>query len=209
MKMYSNTISIVHSNFRRKEPLYLFIQALFLSWTDTGFRDLQFSLVFPAKNVSSTSSWSSLRLIWNCKWNLKFQLWFRQLCGPQQPGALGGGPSCVLSAGRSSAGSSGERGPEWDWPGQGAQARPWLSALASNSKISLQTPSGDCPPPRAPGCWGPHSGWNHNWNFKFHLQFQINHNELRDEVLEIFFAIEIRAGSKISKACTRSNVLCV
>ena len=45
MKMYSNTISIVHSNFRRKEPLYLFIQALFLSWTDTGFRDLQFSLV--------------------------------------------------------------------------------------------------------------------------------------------------------------------
>ena len=54
MKMYSNTISIVHSNFRRKESLYLFIQALFLSWTDTGFRDLQFSLVFPAKNVSST-----------------------------------------------------------------------------------------------------------------------------------------------------------
>ena len=30
MKMYSNTISIVHSNFRRKESLYLFIQALFL-----------------------------------------------------------------------------------------------------------------------------------------------------------------------------------
>ena len=45
MKMYCNTISIVHSNFRRKESLYLFIQALFLSWTDTGFRDLQFSLV--------------------------------------------------------------------------------------------------------------------------------------------------------------------
>ena len=54
MKMYSNTISIVHSNFRRKESLYFFIQALFLSWTDTSFRDLQFSLVFPAKNVSST-----------------------------------------------------------------------------------------------------------------------------------------------------------
>ena len=85
------------------------------------------------------------------------------------------------------------RGPEWGWPGQGAQARPWLPALASNSKISLQTPSGS-PPPRAPGCWGPHSGWNHNWNFKFCLQFQIICNELRDEVLEIFFAIEIRAG---------------
>ena len=54
MKMYSNTISIVHSNFRRKEPLYLFIQALFLSGTDTSFRDLLFSLVCPAKNISST-----------------------------------------------------------------------------------------------------------------------------------------------------------
>ena len=54
MKMYSNSISIVHSNFRRKEPLYLFIQALFVSETDTGFRDLLFSLVFPAKNISST-----------------------------------------------------------------------------------------------------------------------------------------------------------
>ena len=30
--------------------------------------------------------------------------------------------------------------------------------------------------------------------FKFHLQFQINRNELRDEMFEIFFAIEIRAG---------------
>ena len=28
MKMYSNSISIVHRNFRRKEPIYLFIQAL-------------------------------------------------------------------------------------------------------------------------------------------------------------------------------------
>ena len=54
MKIYSNSISIVHSNFRRKEPLYLFIQALFVSGTDTGFRDLMFSLLFPAKNISST-----------------------------------------------------------------------------------------------------------------------------------------------------------
>ena len=52
--MYSNSISIVHSNFRRKEPLYLFIQAFFVSGTDTGFRDLLFSLLFPAKNISST-----------------------------------------------------------------------------------------------------------------------------------------------------------
>ena len=42
------------SNFRRKEPLYLFIQALFVSGTYTGFRDLLFSLLFPAKNISST-----------------------------------------------------------------------------------------------------------------------------------------------------------
>ena len=55
MKMYSNTINIVHSHFRRKEPLYYLFRASFLSWTDTGFRDIQFSLVFPAKNVSSTS----------------------------------------------------------------------------------------------------------------------------------------------------------
>ena len=45
---------IVRSNFRRKEPLYLFIQALFVSGTCTGFRDLLFSLLFPAKNISST-----------------------------------------------------------------------------------------------------------------------------------------------------------
>ena len=55
MKIYSNSISIVHSNFRRKEPLYLFIQALFMSGTYTGFRDLLFSLLFPAKNISSTT----------------------------------------------------------------------------------------------------------------------------------------------------------
>ena len=53
--MYSNTISIVHSNFRRKEPLYLFIQALFLSGTDTGFRDLLFSLVQSTEMGSDTS----------------------------------------------------------------------------------------------------------------------------------------------------------
>ena len=53
--MYSNTISIVHSNFRRKESLYLFIQPYFCHEQTPGFRDLQFSLVFPAKNVSSTT----------------------------------------------------------------------------------------------------------------------------------------------------------
>ena len=101
------------------------------------------------------------------------------------------------SAGRSSAGSSGEWGPEWGWPGQGAQARPWLPALASNLKISLQAPSGDSPPPEPQVAEGLIVGGIIIETFKFRLQFQINHNELRDEVFEIFFAIEIRAGFNI------------
>ena len=51
------------------------------------------ALISIAKNISSTSSRSSLWLIWNCKRNLKFQLWFHPLWGPQQPGVLGGGLS--------------------------------------------------------------------------------------------------------------------
>ena len=47
-----------------------------------------------------------------------------------------GGLCCASSVARSSAGSSSERRPsEWGWPGQEAQARPGLPALASNSKI--------------------------------------------------------------------------
>ena len=52
MNRDSNSISIVHSNFRREEPLYLFIQALFVSGTDTGCRDLQFSLLWWGKRSS-------------------------------------------------------------------------------------------------------------------------------------------------------------
>ena len=74
MKMYSNTISIVHSNFRRKESLYLFIGALFLSWTDTGFRDLQFSLVQSTQMGSDTSRWSYLLSKWSA--NMRFPLPF-------------------------------------------------------------------------------------------------------------------------------------
>ena len=78
--------------------------------------------------------------------------------------------------------------------GRGAQARPWLPALASNSKISLQTPSGDSPPPEPQAAEGLIVGGIIIKTFKFRLQFQINRNELRDEVFEIFFAIEIMAG---------------
>ena len=74
MKMYSNSISIVHSNFRMKEHLYLFIQALFVSGTNTGFRDLQFSLLFPAKNISSTLIMRPFGLELKVEWTLKVQL---------------------------------------------------------------------------------------------------------------------------------------
>ena len=50
IKMYSNTISIVHSNFRKKEPLYYLFRPYFCKETDTGFRDLQFSLVLVHQN---------------------------------------------------------------------------------------------------------------------------------------------------------------
>ena len=55
---------------------------------------------------------------------------------PTAAWALGGGLCCASSVARSSTGSSGEHLPsEWGWPGQEAQARPWLPAFASNSKI--------------------------------------------------------------------------
>ena len=60
-------------------------------FTTTTKRNLNPALISIAKNISSTSSRSSLWLIWNCKRNLKFQLWFHPLWGPQQPGALRGG----------------------------------------------------------------------------------------------------------------------
>ena len=77
MKMYSNTISIVHSNFRRKEPLYLFIQALFLSGTDIGFRDLLFSLLSPAKNIASTTMrpYFGIRVFGD--YSVTIELWMR------------------------------------------------------------------------------------------------------------------------------------
>ena len=59
--------------------------------SDKAIKGLNPALISIAKNISSTSSRSSLWLIWNYKRNLKFQLWFHPLWGPQQPGALGGG----------------------------------------------------------------------------------------------------------------------
>ena len=71
--------------------------------------------------------------------------------------------------------------------GQGRKPRPGLGSLPWPASLWAPSPelpaedlpaleAQDGPPPRAPGCWGPQSGQNHNWNFKFHLQFQINRN---------------------------------
>ena len=73
IKMYSNTISIVHSKFRKKEPLYYLFRPYFLSWTDTSFRDLQFCLVRPAKNVSSTLIMRLLRLEMRVQFTIKVE----------------------------------------------------------------------------------------------------------------------------------------
>ena len=83
--------------------------------------------------------------------------------------------------------------------GQGRKPRPGLGSLPWPAPLWAPSPelpvedlpaleAQDGPPLRAPGCWGPQSGRNHNWNFKFRLQFQINCNELHDEVLETFMA---------------------
>ena len=194
MKMYSNTISIVHSNFRRKESLYLFIQALFLSWTDTGFRDLRVLYIsskkylkhFIMKLIAIDSKLQAKLKSFNYDSTHSVALSSLGLSAVDHFAlrAREGLPLGALVNGAQSG------------AGQGREPRPGLGFLPwpVTQKYLSKPPLVTVHPPRAPGCWGPHSGWNHNWNFKFHLQFQINRNELRDEVLEIFFAIEIRAG---------------
>ena len=158
------------------------------------------ALISIAKNISSTSSRSSLRLIWNCKRNLKFQLWFHPLWGPQQPGALGGGlsPEGVWRDIFELLAKAGSQGLAWaPCPGK-PHSGPRSPELPAEDLPTLKAQDG--PLPRAPGCWGPQSGWNHNWNFKFHLQFQINHKELHDEVLETFLAENTKENCKSLKS---------
>ena len=73
IKMYSNTINIVHSNFRRKEPLYYLSRPYFCNEQTLGFRDLQFSLVLPAKNVSSTLIMRLLRFEIQVQFTIKVE----------------------------------------------------------------------------------------------------------------------------------------
>ena len=74
MKIYSNSISIVHSNFRMKEHLYLFIQALFVSGTDTSFRDLQFLYYFQQKISQAPFIMRPIGLEIKVEWTFKVQL---------------------------------------------------------------------------------------------------------------------------------------
>ena len=53
IKMYSNTISIVHSKFRKEELLYYLFRPYFCH-EQTPVLGTKFCLVLPAKNVSST-----------------------------------------------------------------------------------------------------------------------------------------------------------
>ena len=57
----------------------------------------------------------------------------------------------------------------------------------------------DGPPLGAPGCCGPQRGQNHNGYFQFQLHFEFDLNELYDEVLEIFFAENIKENCKSLK----------
>ena len=132
---------------------------------------------------------------------LKFQLWFHPLWGPQQPGALWGGPSPegVWRDIFELLAKAGSQGLAWaPCPGQ-PHSGPCSPELPAEDLPTLKAQDG--PPPRAPGCCGPQSGWNHNWNFKFRLQFQINRNDLHDEVLEIFFAGNTKENCKSLKWC--------
>ena len=55
--------------------------------------------------------------------------------------ALSGGLCCASSTARFSTGSSGECWPsEWGWPGQEAQARPWLLPWPVTQKYDLSKP---------------------------------------------------------------------
>ena len=133
MKMHSNTISIVHSNFRRKESLYLFIQALFLSWPDTGFRDLQFSFVFPAKNVSSTLIMRLFGLEIRIYYSVRVEA---MLLIPASPWPWCSRPCYASSIVGSTAGNCGDQGA--GRPGQGTKPFVFrLCALARISKIMI------------------------------------------------------------------------
>ena len=92
---------------------------------------------------------------------------------------------------------AGSQGLAWaPCPGQ-PHSGPHSPELPAEDLPTLEAQDG--PPPRAPGCCGPQSGRNHNWNFQFRLQFEINHNELHDEVLEIFFAGDTKENCKSLK----------
>ena len=145
MKIYSNSISIVHSNFRMKEHLYLFIQALFVSGTDTGFRDLQFLYYFQQKISQAPFIMRPFGLEIKVEWTFKVQL---TLLVPASPW-----PWCqrwtLLRIQRSGVYRRELWWPgSWQaWPRRKAWSRLRLCALARISKIMIPlNPSNDLLP---------------------------------------------------------------
>ena len=87
------------------------------------------------------------------------------------------------------------------WPGLPALASPTLGPhspeLPAEGLTALKAQYS--PPPGAPGCCGPQSGWNHYGYFEFPLQLEFYLNKLHDEVLEIFFAGNTKENCKSLK----------
>ena len=87
--------------------------------------------------------------------------------------------------------------------GQGRKPRPGLGSLPWPAPLwapfTRMLEAQDGPPPGAPGCCGPQSGWNHYGYFQFLLHFEFYLNELHDEVLEIFFAGNTKENCKSLK----------
>ena len=199
IETYKNIFSRYISSWKDWWSCFLNCLDFFLikAQSDSICRILNPALISIAKNISSTSSRSSLRLIWNCKQSFNYDSTHYE----------------ALSSLRLSGVDCHQRGFGEIflsyWPRQEAKAWPGLPALASPTLDPIHQRSQwktfpaleaqDGPLLRAPGCWGPQSGRNHNWNFKFRLQFQINRNELHDKVLEIFFAGDIKKTLKSLK----------
>ena len=160
--------------------------------SDKAIKGLNPALISIAKNISNTSSWSSLRLIWNCKRNLKVSIMIPSTMRPSAAWGSGGGlsPEGVWRDIFELLAKAGSQGLAWaPCPGK-PHSGPHSPELPVEDLPTLEAQDG--PPPKAPGCWGPQSGRNDQWNFEFHPYFQFDFKELHDEVLEIFFAGDIK-----------------
>ena len=74
MKMYSNTINIVHSHFRRKEHLYYLFRPHFCHEQTPVLGTYSFLSISSKKNISSTLIMRPFGLELKVEWTLKVQL---------------------------------------------------------------------------------------------------------------------------------------